>query len=524
MLMQDGWDLMDSQGRPITLDEMTPAQFMELYADSKNRPLLNAMVHPAVLELTGDDRVDTRYVTNLRLSDLVTGNAIEDVLFGQSAKSKAVAASYVDAIAGNESLTRYVHEVLIAQTTAAKSFTKGLGAEIARAAGTTEEVVDLLRMLAPYNGVIVPHPNADGTVTEMPAFESLKLLFREERRKRQLKQRFGFSGQEGEVAEQLLFSILQEAKESLLDQMDPNPTEADLREHERRLDLLDSLMNSGTMDATVATYSRYSTPADRYQLHSYVFENRGILQSAPTNRALRDLLEAGWTDNESGLPELSDSDWESIAKAVVSYELDRQYGIAVPGAPIVTIPGKEGNWDLKYWDPDFNYLLDDLLDLAPAMAELQETFQRSNARYSLTQIAQRMAETVLNPKRYGVPTEAMKAQMLQGFSQMFASSSKQGIGRGGLGPQAETTEGMATRRTYVVPDDSLRTTAVFTADDLANWANTNGMRVRRPGSGELSLEPMWLLRGRFTNEITAPDGTVVARVRKQVHARRRTGR
>ena len=28
----------------------------------------------------------------------------------------------------------------------------------------------------------------------------------------------------------------------------------------------------------------------------------------------------------------------------------------------------------------------------------------------------------------------------------------------------------------------------------------------------------------FTNEITAPDGTVVARVRKQVHARRRTGR
>ena len=61
---------------------------------------------------------------------------------------------------------------------------------------------------------------------------------------------------------------------------------------------------------------------------------------------------------------------------------------------------------------------------------------------------------------------------------------------------------MATRRTYATPDDALRTTAVFTADDLANWANTNGMRVVRPGKTEFSLEPMWLLRGRFSNEIT----------------------
>ena len=239
-------------------------------------------------------------------------------------------ASYVDAIAGNESLTRYVHEVVIAQTTAAKSFTKGLGAEMARAAGVTEEVVDLLRMLAPYSNMLVQHTNPDGTETEMSAFESLKLLFREERRQRSLKQRFGASGVQGEVAEQLLFSVLQEAKEGLLSQMPDNPTEQDLREHERRLDLLDSLMNNGTMDSTIATYGRFQTPADRYQLHSYVFENRGILQAAPTNKALRDLLAGGWVDSESGLPNLDDSAWESIAKSVVSYELDRQYGIAVP--------------------------------------------------------------------------------------------------------------------------------------------------------------------------------------------------
>ena len=505
MLLQDGWDLMDSQGRPISLDDMTPARYMELYADPKNRPLLNAMMHPAVLELTGDDRVDVRYVTKLRLSDLVTQNTIEDVLFGNSARSKAVNASYVDAIAGNEGLTRYVHEVLIAQTTTASKFTKGLGSEIAKAAGVTEEVVDLLRMMAPHVNTRVMHTNDDGTETEMSALESLKLLYRKERRTKEMRERFGSTGEEAKLAEKVLFNLLQEAKQNLLQELPDNASMEELREYNRRLELLDSVMKTGKLDTTIAAYGKFTTPQDRYRLYTFVWENRDIVRSIPTSRPLRKLISGTQATDAAGLPEMSSGDWEDVAKAVVGYELRRQYEINVPSAPITTIPGKGGDWKLKYWDPEFSYILDGLVDLAPSMLELQQTFGRTQPKHSLSEIARRMTETVLDPKKYGVPTQAMIAQMEQGFGQMFASPSKQGIGRGGLGPQHETTEGMATGRTFVVPEDGLRSTALIGAEDLANWANTDQMRVQRPGSKEFTLEPMWLLRGRFTNEIVVTD-------------------
>lgn len=521
MLMKDGWTLMDELGRPIHLDQLDAATFLELDKKIENRPLLNAILHPAMYEMSVEGRVEQRFLTDLSLSSLVDPTTLNNLLLANNPASRSRYASYVDGIAGDEKLTRYLNEVLVAQTSRRRNMIGSDSPEAIRLVQEAEQnVVELLQMLAQRAGEMVPWTNPDGTVVVdrrgNPAMieytESLKLKIKAAYHQATIDQRFGTP-----TNEQLLKVSIEEAKVELFNQMDPD-TPAEHAEYTRRAEMLDALAETDFMAQVANKFGDSQTEAGRFNLYEFVWQHPDITTKAFHAAGLAKLQEND--QHASGyieLPSLTEKEWDEISRAVVVYLLERESTTTLGNVGLARVPGKTSEMDLKFFDPSRSYLIDDLLALVPAAKQLRDRFGdptkgRTTAFVLEEDILRKMSETVLNPKKLGPWTSQEVAHLQQGLDRLDSAGAPFGISRGGSGPQQETTEGMAARRTFATKSADgltditlLRSVAALKPGQLGG-AWDSELDITRP-DGRTQTVKAGMLDGRFADEIILVDKT-----------------
>ena len=504
LLMKDGWSLMDEQGRPILLEQLTPQKFTELWEDPKNRPLLRAIIHPSVYEHTMDGRLDQRFLTDLTLSSLLSGNEMNDLVFGQSSRSRAIYLSYIEAIAGNEAVSRYLNDLTVSRTSSRTNMIGSIEEAENQVKHAEQDLAEILQILAFHAGTDMEVTMDDGSIVTMPTLDAMRLQMKEAQRQKVLKRRVG------SLTNQKMVSVLiEEAKTNLFALLPDNASKEQLAEYEIRTKQLDALLETDYLQQVILKFSKTETPAQKYAVYEFVWEHPDLATMSEQATGIRTLLEnMEHLSDETLLPDLSEKQWQEVSKAVISYVLEREATTPIPGVGLARIPGKGSEADLKYFDPSFGYLIDDLLSsespLVKAAAHLKDTFARTSGRVSRKDVQDLIDFKIMG--NLGTWSSELVAQLQQGHDRIDSSGAPFGISRGGSGPQFETTEGMATRRTFIKPPDSLRSTAELTLEQLVgDWDSE--VLITRPGATSTESMKMALLDGRFTNEVMLTDVT-----------------
>lgn len=506
LLMKDGWSLMDGEGNPILMEQLTPAVFTKLWEKPDNRPLLRAIIHPSVYEHTMEGRLDQRFLTDLTLSSLLSGNAMNDLLFESTQRNRAIYLSYIESIAGNEAVSRYLNAVTVTHTSSRENLIGSLDEAMNLVQRAEQDLAELLQMLAFHSGSLVEVKDDEGNTVTMESIDAIREELKRAVAQAQLTARFG-----GPVNQALIRQAIDETKTSLFQLLPENPSEAQLAAYNTQVEQREALLQTDTMQQVIAKYGQTKTPDQRFDAFQFVAEHPEIATMAEQASGIR-LLQSriGQVEDATGLPKLTSSQWTEVSKAIITYVLEREATTPITGVAAARIPGKKSEMDLKFFDPNFTYLIDDLLDsdspLVKAAAKLKDTFARTSGRVSRTDVVNKMLTSIMDPKKLGTWTSEMVSQIQQGNDRIDSAGAAFGISRGGSGPQFETTEGMATRRTFTVPGDELRSTVELDFDDLTgDW--TQEVLVTRPGSSTFETMRLGLLDGRFTNEVTVIDRT-----------------
>lgn len=504
LLMKDGWSLMDEQGNPILMEQLTPAEFTRLWEQPNNRPLLRAIIHPSVYEHTMEGRLDQRFLTDLTLSSLLSGNAMNDLLFESTQRNRAIYLSYIESLAGNEAVSRYINAVTVTHTSSRGNMIGSLDEAMNQVQHVEQDLAELLQMLAFHSGSLVEVKDEDGNTVTMESIDAIREELKRALSAAQLKARLG-----GQINQALLTQAIDESKTQLFNLLPENPSPAQLAAYNAQVAQREALLQTDLLQQIVAKYGQTKTPDQKFDAFQFVVEHPDLATMAEQATGIRLLQrKIGGIKDADGLPDLTEAQWTEVSKAIITYVLERESTTPITGVAAARVPGKKSEMDLKFFDPNFMYLVDDLLDsnspLVKAAAKLKDTFARTSGRVSRTDVVNKMLTSILDPKKLGTWTSEMVSQIQQGNDRIDSAGAAFGISRGGSGPQFETTEGMASRRTFTVPGDELRSTIELNLDDLTgNW--NQDVLITRPGSSTVESMRLGLLDGRFTNEVMVID-------------------
>ena len=111
MLARADYTFIDEDGTVVDWERLTAERFVELWATPKNRPLLQAIVFPSVMEHTADGRLSQMGVIDMSLTALVKGQELHDALYANSAASKYAYLSVLETAAGRHSVQQLALEI-----------------------------------------------------------------------------------------------------------------------------------------------------------------------------------------------------------------------------------------------------------------------------------------------------------------------------------------------------------------------------------------------------------------------------
>ena len=494
LLGRDSAILMDEQGREVFWEQLTPETFAQAWADKKNRPLLRAILVPSTLEHTVDGRLEERAQTEASLADLLQGNSLKELYYGRGEHSQALYLQQVQAIAGDFSVKDYLTKLLGSRLGSRKSTLTSpyeAEAQIRTAKKELAEVLQMASTLARTNAALL---------------ETLRVELKAILKK-------NVSGYRDVTAEQL--EVMKNLMAKIVDN-DPTLSGPQALEANKQVEQLFAQVEPDLVKRLQLTYrvpakAKGQSDADWTQEHRarllglqrYVNSSNGLESRARGSAAVRRAFQHQTNlDADDTLAPLTPKEWDEVATAIIFNEVTRMESVTVPNRDNILL----SNYELA--DPSFGYLVD-ILDpngpvlRAAAEMDLELDFE-GRPNVTVDTLKKRMLDTLLNSKLLGVWDDRTMDQIQQGLSRPNSASAPQGISQGGISPQRETSEGMATARTRMVPPANLAVSITTTAGELYDPK----ARIPMPDG---SLAQANLLDGRFATSVlvTAPDGTRV---------------
>ena len=505
----DSMRLMDDDGSSVDWAGLTPASLVKYAKDPSNHALLYSIVTPSVYEHIGQDRISQRFLLDPDASSLIDDDLMNQVLVGESIHSKMVHAAMLDSTAGDQEFMSYLTSVLIANTSARMGVIEldRANEQVLRA---IPQLVDIIKHAALLAGQRSTRSDKlfDAITGEEISNPTVLDEFREklktDRKNEMAARRWGGIDVAGE--QQALLGL---ARAEALSMQAGDEASIDAANY--LLDAADAAAASLDPNLMVALLNKYRLPEERdgvdwfdqtrdarTEIYLEASETGSLLSEAHWSRVVRKL----WMDPEKdvdNLPKLSKDEWDELSRVLFVRQLSLRTSTAGPGLAQSEAPDLHHE-SLKYYDPTFSWVLDDLLSPNSPLIRAELKLQGTNSGLPATTVRglERLIEnSPLHPRNFGTWTDGLQVQIKEAQTRIVTAGSPQGIASGGSLPKnGEALVSVTTRNAKAVPGQELATRATLSFSDLDSPDLLQDVDVERTG-GRTATMPLVMLDGRF---------------------------
>lgn len=510
----DGMRLMDDDGSSVDWSGLTPASLVKYAKDPANQALLYSIVIPSVYEHVGQDRISQRFLLDPDASSLIDDDLMNQVLVGEKIHDKMVHAAMLEATAGNQEFLSYLTSALVANTSARMGVVE-LDRANEQALRAIPQLVDIIKHAAIYAGQrsTRTEPLYDAvTGKEIPnptVLDEFREKLKTDRKNEMAARRWGgidvageqsallglarseaLAMQSGDAATIDAANLMLDAADEAAAAMDPN--------------LMATLLNKYRLPKSEKGIDwMEQTRETRALLWTEAAETGSLLSEAHWSKVVRKL----WMDpakDVDGLPLLSQKEWEELSRVLFVRQLSLRTTTAGPGLAQSEAPDLHHE-SLKYYDPTFAWVLDDLLSPSSPLIQAELKLQGTNTKIPATTVGHLewlVDRSPLNPRNFGTWTEGVQVQIKEAQTRVVTAGSPQGIASGGSLPKnGEALVSVTTRNAVAVPGPELASRVTLGFSDLDSPDLVQGVVVERPG-GRTDTMPLVLLDGRFALSAT----------------------
>ena len=537
-LMQDDLEFLDDQGRKVHSEVPSAEQFVELWETPANRPLLMAMVSPMVFEHVGDDRVGARFVNDLSLGALLDKDFSNSLLFSNARHDKALYIGFLESLMDSRQATAYVSEVMYSQATSRKSMLFEYDEANSLADEALSSVVDALRIAGRLYRAKAVHRrdrqgrikmDAAGNPEVIPAIDAFAESVKDRLRKTR-----GAALDLDDLSKKIMHEV-QESHRLAITRLELDGT-LSAADAQAQLELLDSMLETDFMQKAVRKYGspvaeksatakvKQRAEDTQTRLVEFVHEHPDLMSMHQHVTGIAAILknvqevetspgswvwEAPDVQAQIAAMKLTDKQWQEVAGSVLSYLITRETTTPLTANGLARIqPRTKTELDLRLFDPNFEFLVDDLFSsespLAKGAAELINRLEPSAKNLDdAKDLEDQLFRTILKPERLGTWTPETATGIQQGIDRLLAGAEK-GVSRAGSGPAFTRTTGVAYQRTLIRPPKSMVSTAKVTLGALRSRMVDAPIEITHP-NGITEKAELRMLTGRFAEEITYND-------------------
>lgn len=505
--------LMDSSGTPISWDGLDLDTLADAYRVPANRAFLSSILFPSVYEHVGNDRIAQRFVGDPSLANLMSDDDLMLTLTGESTHRKHLHAAYLEGVAGNQDVQRFLAAALIFNTTSRTTTLRfdEAGFEAAQALG---DLVDIVRLAATLATVPAGREVLDGYGDPIDNPTELDAV-REELKKARGRRFIGRRNSKewatwGPEMIQLAYVEMREAAnaDGVFDSLTAEAAIQLLEDARATLDPM--LMNTiaaafrlepapkaAELDAWMGR-----TEEKRRSVHSYVTTHGSILSSAHWSLAVRKVWDPATEKDVDGLPVLSPKEWHELSRVAFVHMLQEKTTTTTVSADVSDAPDLYSP-DLRYYDPTGNALLDDVLSVdSPLIKAELELRKQVPTIYEASpeNLVTRVQQSFLRDEKLGVWTDAIPVAIQEANNRIDSSGAPEMIAAGGSLPKNGIAVVAATTRNFTtLPLDTHFSKVSLDLDELTA-PDDAPLLVQRPKGAVDS--PQLLLDGRFARSVT----------------------
>lgn len=511
MLARDAVESMTADGTPIVWDQFSIEHLVETWRNKPEAiPAIRAILFPSVHERTQNDKVSQQFLTGKSITELFERSTYERLLT-PTKKDRAIYLSMIESRAknfgGNYPVMRLANDLVLARTSALKQ-----GLTPAEAERMTQDAYDQIAQVLQVVGELAA---LDPTVRNT-ALSDLKAKLSERIRVRQAGALVGLRGQDADVLTKLTYEQLVEAKRTeLLDAVAAAPNEAaeaalldDFDQLTKRIELV---LDSTPFQRVAATYAipwktESAVAAKQREVVEYVRSHPNLGQRASWAKTEVSLI-TNWLidDNRLGdLPALEQGEWDVVSRAIVGTYLDEATAITAAGVSTPVYADAKKESQLRYWDPAYSYLLDDLLDpgspMVRAAAELHTASGRRGVRNATGSLVDKILTNIYPDFSLGPWTADIARLSAEANSRLDAAAAGEAIGMAGSSPRRQATESAATRRTFELPPEEAFALGEIPMDVLYGNQSTGVVTTQLRGAPRAMA--LMRMNGRFARGAT----------------------
>ena len=503
----DPMRVMDDRGNTIEWDGLTAEVIVEMYDNDAFRPILRSMFFPSLLETTVPGKVSQQFLSDMSLASLLGANPIEKEMHTENPGSGAMMRylAMVDGSTNRHDAMRYAGVLAAAMTSRSKVsiLTQDQAGYLSEEAMV--KTARAIRDLAPFAKVPtaetfeIEDPNDPSkTITYHPAtvLDAMREKLRIQMRAKSAPSAHTLSKQDRQFIELAMMELATAPEGGL--------SNDEISARHEIMETLDSKLNNrlapkilrsyGFQDAGKSDWYESSKEV-RARITEYVMNNGGLISQMPSFDVITKMRSENPTLRD-GLPDLTSTEWAEASRAVVAHALQSTIMTTIPGHSILA-PNEASLEGIKYFDPSYEFLLDDLVSSASPMIQaankLTASFSEKRAELFEGDVLRRVFEDLLNPRNYGPLTDSVVVNMLQFNNRVNSAAAGVGIQAAGLVSKDMAAAHFATMRTYVEPDQGLLRTTIVTLDDLRKQTTIVDSTA--------AYNPPRLLNGRFIRNL-----------------------
>lgn len=524
MLLRGNVTSMDSDGNVVQWEKPSVEKMTEMLRNPETRSLARAMLFPTVTEATADGYVATKFLTGKSVTALLDSTMHRELYNVDSNGRLTHGAAMLYGTAVNAGARRHggtssdfvraVNDLVVARTT---SLQKPLSAEAADRMWNeaAREVAELLQMAGSIRSEERLPAGASGPERESKLTQ-IRDAVRQAARSQQAQLSLGITGEDGKIlTEWSLDQFVAERKEQMaqrVGELTRNVTaatsasdqaaiarqvaaeQAAMQRLEEKVELL------RTNDQFGAIASRYAIRLDgagnptaeslaaQREILAYIHSTGfSLMNRVPKVQKTLIKLSGQLSDKlQAGTPDLTGAEWQELSGALIAVKLDDLTSIAPPSLALPVYPDEAKDYERRYYDPSWSYLVENLLTpgnpLLEEAADLHEQAGRLGVTTEQTQLIRYIGDVVLDDRRLGPWTTDIPRASITANERLDSASAEPAISMSGNAPKRQVTISSATRRSFRNPGDDLLSTATL------SYATLNSGKLDRAVLLDLAIE------------------------------------
>ena len=475
-------EFMDAQGYTVKWEGLEMDNLIDLLENPANTDFVKKMLFPHVIESNPDGGTSLRPIASTKFSDIITGDAFKNPLFGEDAFSRATLASVINGMTPDNDMLRLVHLLALVRTGTAKDAILQSRDGDQRAAKAISDVGDVVMDLAALNDSEIVDPDQmwftrhDGSRVRM--YTQLDVVRENIREHMHRPQRGNAEVRKAltDMIDGINTRLMLEANN--VRNIGPNPTAdeqalsdwylsapAQIRELQAVVDNMDA---STTAMGQILTYHELEPAPQKNAtdeqwiehnvqtlqgLQDDVVLTHGLASRAPWATPLLRYIDTAPIDPVTGLWELTKTDWEQLRSLVILSYLEED----IPGADTAHVMQRGGKMTpeaLAFYDQENSWLIERVLGRTPkvmangereplsvtapilhAAHELNATFNQAAVRQlGPKEMTEQLKSTIFNHYQLGNLTRPVRQDLEQVNSRLSSAGALEGVSAGGLTP------------------------------------------------------------------------------------------